>query len=407
MDVEDEIRAVEYEPLLLPADRLSTEDAHSMWRRCGGRIQIDFPNPKLIDAFRLVSPGWIGAVSLGRGRTLRIEPRVPVASIWRMLNEVYSFGQIQLFDGLLKAEKSEDIWWGLTNLLVDGVGRRIAAGLYRGYRPVSRRQRFVRGRLDIGDADFFVDESKPVCHYRVNGPDVPENRLLVAALERVLACRLGDEGTLRRARRHYHHLRGSVSTIDYPREAWPMLTYHRLTEPYRPLHALCRAILDNAGPAFAPGEDAGIPFLVHMPTLFERYVAAWMSRSLPEGWRVQIQNRKVIDPGSSLHFRLDLALTGPGDSGITWVVDTKYGRPHALPGADDIAQVVAYATAVGAKSALLIYPSAREPYLSAHVGDVHVQTRSFPLDRSADEAGADILSLFLAQKSCPLPNPGF
>ena len=49
--------------------------------------------------------------------------------------------------------------------------------------------------------------------------------------------------------------------------------YHRLNQDYQPMHGLCRFFLEHSGPTHQDGDSAMIPFVVHMPALFEKFVA--------------------------------------------------------------------------------------------------------------------------------------
>jgi hypothetical protein len=62
-----------------------------------------------------------------------------------------------------------------------------------------------------------------------------------------------------------------------------------------------------------------------------------------------------------------------------WVVDTKY-KNASTPSPEDVAQIVAYATAVHATEAVLVYP--RNMKWTARIGSVHV--RALGVDLAAD-----------------------
>lgn len=63
--------------------------------------------------------------------------------------------------------------------------------------------------------------------------------------------------------------------------------YDRLTEPYRPVHALCRWIL--AGTRLGLGEPhaVGASFVVEMAPLFERFVSLSLRTRLQPPWRAR------------------------------------------------------------------------------------------------------------------------
>jgi len=82
-------------------------------------------------------------------------------------------------------------------------------------------------------------------------------------------------------------------------------------------------------------------------------------------------------------------------TGVTrGVFDTKY-TVNPRPDPDDIAQVVAYAQALGCRDALLIYPAAPLEPLDLTVGDIRVRAAAFPLADDLETAGRALLATIL------------
>jgi len=72
------------------------------------------------------------------------------------------------------------------------------------------------------------------------------------------------------------------------------------------------------------------------------------------------------------------------------VLDTKYKKPPK-PATSDIAQVVAYAEAVGCRAAVLRYPSPLDVPLRGSVGDIRVKSLVFDLKQNLEAAGLRLL----------------
>jgi 5-methylcytosine-specific restriction enzyme subunit McrC len=177
-------------------------------------------------------------------------------------------------------------------------------------------------------------------------------------------------------------------------------TYHRLNQDYQLIHTLCYFFLEQANPGYTRGDRVGLPFLVEMPRLYERFVAAWLRAHLDQRWRLQIQERYPINPAVNLAFTIDLVLYARHKAAAYCVLDTKYKTPQA-PSAEDIAQVLAYAQAKGAPEAALIYPVELARPLDQQIGGVRVRSLSFALDGDLDQAGECLLAALVTEQVAP------
>jgi 5-methylcytosine-specific restriction endonuclease McrBC regulatory subunit McrC len=73
--------------------------------------------------------------------------------------------------------------------------------------------------------------------------------------------------------------------------------------------------------------------------------------SAEQGWKLDQQDHLSFGSRDRAQFRADLAIRDSVTDEPLIVLDTKYKR-HARPAADDLAQVVAYATAWGTTDAV-------------------------------------------------------
>lgn len=190
-------------------------------------------------------------------------------------------------------------------------------------------------------------------------------------------------------------LRGSVSPAVFTEREVGGRTYHRLNHDYEGLHALARFFITHSGPSQRAGGEGMIPFLIDMAQLFESFVAAWLGEHLPPAQHVEAQESGAYDPEGEIGYRIDLVLYDEAGRPQA-VLDTKY-KLHTVPAADDVAQVVTYATRKRCQQALLVYPHYAGEWKDFLVGGVRVRTAGFPLDRDLDEAGHKLLS------SLPVP----
>jgi 5-methylcytosine-specific restriction enzyme subunit McrC len=140
------------------------------------------------------------------------------------------------------------------------------------------------------------------------------------------------------------------------------------------------------GPGIRTGEYDFIPFMLYMPSLFEKFIARWLAANLPSGVRVDAQYRTTLNASAELEIRIDIVLKDAQSGENLAVLDTKYKDPKA-PSIADVQQVAFYANEIGARSAYLIYPSRGSHETWVRNRDVTITTVVFDLERPIEEAG--------------------
>jgi 5-methylcytosine-specific restriction enzyme subunit McrC len=257
---------------------------------------------------------------------------------------------------------------------------------------------FVRGRIDIRGnlRSALSGEAKLRCRYHELTADVDENAIILWALH--LASRFGfQREDVRRAVRQAHRtLIGDVSLVRRKAADCIGRFYHRLNDDYRPMHGLCRFILEHTGPATGVGERAFLPFAVDMPTLFESFVAEWLALNLPDRVSVDRQFIAELDSNADLEFRVDLVVRDRASQEPVCVLDTKY-KLGASVNEEDIQQAVAYAVRLGVDRAFLVYPTATARRVRANVGNVNVQSVAFDVASDFSASGNELLSAIFSE----------
>ena len=223
------------------------------------------------------------------------------------------------------------------------------------------------------------------CDFGEHTADVHDNQVLVWTLHR-----LGRSPALsNQTRSHVHRALFAIGAAASAKPIPPIHAvrrfYDRLRMDYRPMHLLCRFLLENAGPTHFDGRHETTAFIVQMPRLFERYVAADLANRLPEHLRLDAHHKVSLSVDHGLHFDVDLVLRERASGKALMVLDTKY-KGHDRPGTDDVSQVASYALAVGCSAAALIYPSPGEFALSK-IGHVFVRRLGWPLVGDLDARG--------------------
>lgn len=309
-----------------------------------------------------------------------------------MLEVAHDLRSFKILPGLADCRSLEDFYERLASLLAFRVLARSRQGFHREYVGTQDHLLTVRGRIDLASALRAQWEPRLRCDFEENTADIEDNQLLLWTLHcigRNSACRRSEVREV--VRTAYGRLQ-SVATLRALTAAdCTERSYSRLNDDYRPSHALCRFFLEHTGPSHEGGDHHNLPFLVDMARLFERFVAGWLRLHLPASQRITAQERVVLDPQSQLAFDIDLVLYDATSGRALAVLDTKY-KAADRPSTQDIAQVVAYATAKSCTEAVLVYPAPLRQPLDMRVQEIRVRTLSFPLNGDLDAAGQSFLT---------------
>ena len=111
------------------------------------------------------------------------------------------------------------------------------------------------------------------------------------------------------------------------------------------MHALCYPLLQQRSPAWGLGTEEGPAYLLHMPTLFERFCTAFIDHKLNHEVEIKAQYHTRLKGTARLSFRLDMALFSAATRQPLAVIDAKYKADG--PSESDVQQVVAYAVQLG------------------------------------------------------------
>lgn len=372
----------------LAARALSLAAAERLWRDHADQVSLDPPSHRNRHRWVLRAGGWVGSLPVGDELLLRFEPKVPVGNLFRMLEYAYDLGAFRWLEGSVPAASLDDLFERLIQLLADRVRDRVRRGLHRAYLPRRDRLSHVRGRLDLPALLRRPGHLLLDCHFQEQTADLEDNRILAWTLHRMVHCVACRRPEVRAAAAAaLRALRGGVTLEPYSAEACVGRVYHRLNDDYRPLHALCRFLLDGSGPGLGTGDRGSLPFLVSMHRLFEEFVHRWLAAHLPPGLEVQSQRQL---PVRGVSFIPDLVVEDRAAGRPFLVIDTKYKAPSA-PAAADVAQVVAYATGLGVRDAVLLYPSPLDRPLDTAVGEVRVRSATFALEGDLDAQGGEAL----------------
>lgn len=378
-----------------PAAALTEEQGLLLHERYGKYLDVRFPSLGTQRQWEITSQGWAGAFSVGGGTTLVVRPKVPVANLARMLVYAYDL-ELRTFDALVACRTIPELYDQLALLLARRTLALLRQGAHQSYEGTRERREAARGRLSVADSVRRPASTALTWVYSRRTADVLENRILLWTLDRILRSGLCSPPVRSTVHETYRQLLGGVSLEPVRASDCDRVRYDRLSERYRPAHALCRLFLETAGPVAERGDAITVPFLLHMPALFERFVAEWLRRSLPAHLSIQKQERSVVGDRSTVEFIIDLVLYERASGRPLCVLDTKY-KDALAPAAGDVAQVGYYALLKGCLLAGLVYPVPVATEWSGRSGPVEIFRLTFDTSGDLEAGGQRLLGSLLGR----------
>jgi 5-methylcytosine-specific restriction enzyme subunit McrC len=147
-----------------------------------------------------------------------------------------------------------------------------------------------------------------------------------------------------------------VSDVTFDRRNLPEFTFTRLNERYRTTLELAALIVRNTSVELHPGLERSSSILFDMNTVFEDFVWAGIGdelrRLLPADYRWRQGKTVALDTGRAIRPEPDLSLWR--GSRCVFVGDAKY-KTTKQGEADDLYQLLAYCSATGLSTGLLLY----------------------------------------------------
>lgn len=321
----------------------------------------------------LTARNYVGVIALADGTVVEILPKIcsaaavddPRARARQLLIDMLG----ALPDAPYRSLHSTGIDAARMNLLevfirmfIDEALAIVKRGLRRAYAPVEEDAPFLRGKLDLSRhirANAAHRERFAIVSDRYTA-DRPENRLLKAALARLL--RQSRSAKNRRDLRLLLNAFEEVPPCADVAADLARCVSDRSTRDYARALTWCRVFL--LGQGFTPfaGRDAALALLFPMEMLFERYVGRLLRRRLAgDGFDVVLQDRSLhlFDEPQRFRLRPDILVRRGG--GDAYILDTKWkllraDAPNFGISPADMYQLCAYQRRYGARSATLIYP---------------------------------------------------
>ncbi|MEV0091162.1 restriction endonuclease [Streptomyces sp. NPDC050738] len=355
------------------------------------RIVDAAPDPYVAGKWTLKAGSKVGAVRLEvageEAITLRITPKVAIGRLFFLLG--YSLDPRGWRDGDVDVAEHRELLPALAYAFERQVERALGRGLLQGYRHTEESSLVVRGRIrEAEQIRRRFGAALPVeIAYDEFTTDIAENRLLRAAVERLLRVP-GVPRTVRVRLLHQRARLADVAPLVRGQELPPWRAT-RLNSRYRQALHLARAILDGASAEHRAGALRIDGFLFDMNKLFEDFVCVALCEALlPYGGRGSLQAKGVhLDEDDAIRMRPDFVWYGDGGQPLL-VADAKYkaGKPDGYPDAD-LYQMLAYCTALGLGSGHLVYAKGNAPHTRHQVRQAGTVLHQHALGLDQEPAG--------------------
>ncbi|MGO4593140.1 McrC family protein [Leifsonia sp. 2TAF2] len=326
----------------------------------------------------------VGSLTID-GHRVDIRPKLPISRLF------FLFGYAQRRRLWLAEEtrldSTPDLVPAIATAFLRQLGVAVEQGLLQGYRERHDSDTVVRGRIN------FVEQFKrrpglasPLeLRFDEFTVDIDENRILAAAVERLMRLPLLDPAS----RRTLLHFRGMFAEVEaLPRGLpLPRTREDRRSEHYQPALSLARLILTNASIEHRVGEHTASAFLVDVAQVFEDFVSVALRDSLERsGGQVLSQRSDRLDALGYAVVRPDIVWQS--HERIDAVIDAKYKaeRPAGYPNAD-LYQMVTYCTRYGLRDGHLVYASGEETPKSVNIigAPITVHCHALELTGSQEE----------------------
>lgn len=397
---------------------------------------------------KLQTTSYVGVIALNDRVVVRVRPRVPLASLTRMVVET---GQdllpLSAFRGYSGRGTADD--WAMdiyTDALLDYVDGLLDQGLLREYVRREDEGHFPHGRLEFGRTiQRFAARgipNKAAYSWHERTIDTPPNRCVKAAMEVVhthltkakAQPRRGDRARLARLGGQFFAFDEVTDDPGYRFLDDPqVLGLTPLPDPrayYRPVLDLAVIVLRGVGFALElGGEDVQMgSLLVDTSKLFENFVRVSLAKhAARHGWQVEVVDGNTSEGRVDLYDVPDplpspfgvplpaLASDNPGKAQpdvvlkaldgtfllIAEVKNTTHGandNADTLPDRQEVEQAVTYALRYNLNHTVLIHPWKKGTKGLVYVGRVrHVDVYDYRLDLSShehiDEALADMAQM--------------
>ena len=244
----------------------------------------------------------------------------------------------------------------MAHAFVLALDKALRRGVLHGYRLTEESAKTVRGRILLREqwANSLRLKSEVAVAYDEFTPDILENRLLKAAIERIRRIRIRNE-QIRRALVRYARQLEDVSDQYFAAGQNSRSALHAPEPALRAGHLLARMILSAMSFELGDGTVRARGFLINMNWVFEEFVRVALREALHEPGTGSGRARLDFDQAER-NLAVEPDLTWAANGALAFVGDAKYKRIDDNMCNPDLYQMLAYIVAANLPSGMLIYP---------------------------------------------------
>lgn len=365
-----------------PGHRLSTEQARALIRSNLVEVRPDGSS----GLWQVRSRGYVGVARVGDVE-VRIAPKLAVDRLLFLVGYATSG----------RHWRPEEVPYapadGLVPVLAEALWRQVdqalRQGLLQGYRVVDDSSPVLRGRLrEVAQMHRHQGQPWPLeVSYDEFTVDIPENRILRTACERMLRVPRVDPAVRLRLRRLAHRLADAEALpAGAPVPRWRP---HRLNARYQPALRLAELVLRATSIEYGEGGVAVHGLLLDMPKVFQDFLTTALREALEPtyGGRVRREPDNALDVAGRVVMKPDIVWYRGGQPAA--VADAKYKVESVTA---DLYQLLAYCTTLPLPRGHLVYAAgttsaaAPEPRVYV-VRNAGVEIVCHALDLAAPPAG--------------------
>ncbi len=342
-----------------------------------------------------IAPGrWVGVARVGDVEVW-IRPKLPVRRLLFLLGYAYDLRAWR--DDRVEVAEDDELLPAIATVFARQAGKAVEQGLILGYRVTEESTPVLRGRIRT-DEQLRRRFGLPVpleVRYDDYTVDIPENRILRAAAERLLRIPRVPLPT-RRALLRLVRLMTDVRPLG--RGALiPRWQPTRLNARYHPALRLGELVLRGGSIEQEQGRVVVDGLMLDMSKLFEQFLTVALRDALaPQGGRLAGQSEWHLDEQRRITLKPDIVWHATPGGLPAAVADAKYKaeKPSGYPNAD-IYQMLAYCLRLGLREGHLVYAKGEsEPGRHRVVGtDVTIVRHALDLDTTPDDLLAQVTRL--------------
>jgi len=343
--------------------------------------------PSPFDPLRwdVAAQGKVGVARVGDVEVW-VEPKLPIERLLFLVG--YSADPKGWRDESVVLDTRDGLVPAIAQALWRQAERALRHGLLQGYRTVDESSYVLRGRLR--ESDQLRHHYGQVIPMEIRHDDftvdVAENRILLAAITRMLTVPRVDKESCRRLARLRFRLADVTTLVHGLRlPAWQPT---RLNQRYHTALRLAEIVWRVTSPEHAPGSLHANGFLFDLARVFEDFLTVALTEALHarHGGATHAPYPCHLDDAGAVRMKPDLVWALGGRPAA--VVDAKYKqeKPAGYPDAD-LYQMLAYCTALHLPRGHLVYARGNADaarHVVRHSG-VQIVCHALDLARPPDE----------------------